>query len=174
MTFDEVPSYNFKEYNSMLFDRKSGIFIFFSASWYPFGVEPCSYPMKCTWSKEKLRNSRVFLLLRLSKTHLFPLICTASITYNVFFSSGLQIIPKDNETRSTLMYKYIIHEDSVPVNNNNVIQEDTYEWALKSWSPCSKPCAGGKGWITIKLEENRWIMSFLFLVQKMFFNISQA
>ncbi|XP_054466288.1 A disintegrin and metalloproteinase with thrombospondin motifs 3 isoform X2 [Anoplopoma fimbria] len=53
------------------------------------------------------------------------------------------IIPKDNETRSTLMYKYIIHEDSVPVNNNNVIQEETYEWALKSWSPCSKPCAGG-------------------------------
>lgn len=56
-----------------------------------------------------------------------------------------QIIPKDNETRSTLMYKYTIHEDSVPVNNNNVIQEDTYEWALKSWSPCSKPCAGGNG-----------------------------
>ncbi|XP_067377908.1 A disintegrin and metalloproteinase with thrombospondin motifs 3 isoform X1 [Channa argus] len=53
------------------------------------------------------------------------------------------IIPKDNETRSTLMYKYIIHEDLVPINNNNVIQEDTYEWALKSWSPCSKPCAGG-------------------------------
>ncbi|XP_061880336.1 A disintegrin and metalloproteinase with thrombospondin motifs 3-like [Entelurus aequoreus] len=53
------------------------------------------------------------------------------------------IIPKDNETRSTLMYKYIIHEDSVPVNNNNVLQEDTYEWALKSWSPCSKPCGGG-------------------------------
>ncbi|XP_034451911.1 A disintegrin and metalloproteinase with thrombospondin motifs 3 isoform X2 [Hippoglossus hippoglossus] len=53
------------------------------------------------------------------------------------------IIPRDNETRSTLMYKYIIHEDSVPVNTNNVIQEETYEWALKSWSPCSKPCAGG-------------------------------
>ncbi|XP_047237276.1 A disintegrin and metalloproteinase with thrombospondin motifs 3 isoform X3 [Girardinichthys multiradiatus] len=53
------------------------------------------------------------------------------------------IIPKDNETRSTLMYKYIIHEDSVPVNNNNVIQEEAYEWALKSWSPCSKPCSGG-------------------------------
>uniref|UniRef100_A0A673FTM0 A disintegrin and metalloproteinase with thrombospondin motifs 3-like n=1 Tax=Sinocyclocheilus rhinocerous TaxID=307959 RepID=A0A673FTM0_9TELE len=53
------------------------------------------------------------------------------------------IIPKDNETRSTLMYKYIVHEDSVPLNNNNVIQEDTYEWALKSWSQCSRPCAGG-------------------------------
>lgn len=64
----------------------------------------------------------------------------------------LQIVPKDNETRSTLMYKYIIHEDSVPVNNNNVIQEETFEWALKSWSPCSKPCAGGKGTITIKLK----------------------
>lgn len=134
-------------------------------------------PAATRWNvpdRKKSSETTVFLLLRLSKTHLFPLICTASITYNVFFSSGLQIIPKDNETRSTLMYKYIIHEDSVPVNNNNVIQEDTYEWALKSWSPCSKPCAGGKGWITIKLEENRWIMSFLFLVQKMFFNISQA
>ncbi|XP_062307164.1 A disintegrin and metalloproteinase with thrombospondin motifs 3 isoform X1 [Osmerus eperlanus] len=53
------------------------------------------------------------------------------------------IIPKDNETRSTLMYKYIIHEDSVPINNNNVIQDDTFEWALKSWSQCSRPCAGG-------------------------------
>uniref|UniRef100_A0A8C1JSC5 ADAM metallopeptidase with thrombospondin type 1 motif, 3 n=1 Tax=Cyprinus carpio TaxID=7962 RepID=A0A8C1JSC5_CYPCA len=53
------------------------------------------------------------------------------------------IIPKDNETRSTLMYRYIIHEDSVPLNNNNVIQEDTYEWALKSWTQCSRPCAGG-------------------------------
>lgn len=67
------------------------------------------------------------------------------VLFWVFSPCGLQIIPKDNETRSTLMYKYIIHEDSVPVNNNNVIQEDTYEWALKSWSPCSKPCAGGTG-----------------------------
>ncbi|MFT7813659.1 A disintegrin and metalloproteinase with thrombospondin motifs 3 [Arapaima gigas] len=53
------------------------------------------------------------------------------------------IIPQDNETRSTLMYKYIIHEDSVPINNNNVIQEDVYKWALKSWSQCTRPCAGG-------------------------------
>ncbi|XP_051923036.1 A disintegrin and metalloproteinase with thrombospondin motifs 3 [Hippocampus zosterae] len=53
------------------------------------------------------------------------------------------IIPKDNETRSTLTYKYVIHEDSVAVNNNDVIREDAYEWALKTWSPCSKPCAGG-------------------------------
>ncbi|XP_023562555.1 A disintegrin and metalloproteinase with thrombospondin motifs 3 isoform X2 [Octodon degus] len=57
------------------------------------------------------------------------------------------IIPQENDTRSSsLTYKYIIHEDSVPtISNNNVIQEeqDTFEWALKSWSQCSKPCGGG-------------------------------
>ncbi|ELW70463.1 A disintegrin and metalloproteinase with thrombospondin motifs 3 [Tupaia chinensis] len=56
------------------------------------------------------------------------------------------IIPQENDTRSSLTYKYIIHEDSVPtINSNNVIREelDTFEWALKSWSQCSKPCGGG-------------------------------
>ncbi|XP_032863647.2 A disintegrin and metalloproteinase with thrombospondin motifs 3 isoform X2 [Tyto alba] len=56
------------------------------------------------------------------------------------------IIPRENDTRSSLTYKYIIHEDSVPtINSNNVLQEeiDTFEWALKSWSHCSKPCGGG-------------------------------
>ncbi|XP_067413109.1 A disintegrin and metalloproteinase with thrombospondin motifs 3 isoform X1 [Emydura macquarii macquarii] len=56
------------------------------------------------------------------------------------------IIPQENNTRSSLTYKYIIHEDSVPtINSNNVLQEeiDTFEWALKSWSQCSKPCGGG-------------------------------
>ncbi|XP_052054919.1 A disintegrin and metalloproteinase with thrombospondin motifs 3 [Apodemus sylvaticus] len=56
------------------------------------------------------------------------------------------IIPQENDTRSSLTYKYIIHEDSVPtINSNNVIQEelDTFEWALKSWSQCSEPCGGG-------------------------------
>ncbi|XP_054846676.1 A disintegrin and metalloproteinase with thrombospondin motifs 3 [Eublepharis macularius] len=56
------------------------------------------------------------------------------------------IIPRDNDTQSSLTYKYIIHEDSVPnVNSNNVLQEelDTFEWALKTWSTCSKPCGGG-------------------------------
>lgn len=44
------------------------------------------------------------------------------------------------------MYKYIIHEDLLPIiGNNNVLLEemDTYEWALKSWSQCSKACGGG-------------------------------
>ncbi|XP_056423957.1 A disintegrin and metalloproteinase with thrombospondin motifs 3 isoform X2 [Hyla sarda] len=56
------------------------------------------------------------------------------------------VIPQENDTKSSLTYKYIIHEDSLPsIHNNNVLQEelDTYEWALKSWSQCSKPCGGG-------------------------------
>ncbi|KAG8454217.1 hypothetical protein GDO86_000743 [Hymenochirus boettgeri] len=56
------------------------------------------------------------------------------------------VIPQDNDTKSSLTYKYIIHEDSVPtISHNNVLQEesDTFEWALKSWSQCSKPCGGG-------------------------------
>ncbi|XP_036384596.1 A disintegrin and metalloproteinase with thrombospondin motifs 3-like [Megalops cyprinoides] len=55
----------------------------------------------------------------------------------------VMILPQDIESRSTLMYKYVVHEDSVPINNNNVIEEEAYEWALKSWSECSRPCAGG-------------------------------
>ncbi|XP_063269292.1 A disintegrin and metalloproteinase with thrombospondin motifs 2 [Prinia subflava] len=42
----------------------------------------------------------------------------------------------------SLTYKYMIHEDSLNVDNNNVV-EDSYEWALKKWSQCSKPCGGG-------------------------------
>ncbi|KAJ8286932.1 hypothetical protein GJAV_G00045040 [Gymnothorax javanicus] len=53
------------------------------------------------------------------------------------------IIPREPGTKSTLIYKYIMHEDSVPIINNNVIQEDSYEWALNSWSQCSRPCGGG-------------------------------
>ncbi|ETE67026.1 A disintegrin and metalloproteinase with thrombospondin motifs 14, partial [Ophiophagus hannah] len=56
------------------------------------------------------------------------------------------VIPQDDSSKSSLMYKYIIHEDLLPViGNNNVLLEemDIYEWALKGWSPCSKACGGG-------------------------------
>ncbi|NWS62476.1 ATS14 metalloproteinase, partial [Chunga burmeisteri] len=56
------------------------------------------------------------------------------------------VIPQEEEVRSSLMYRYIIHEDLLPmIGNNNVLLEemDSYEWALKSWSPCSKACGGG-------------------------------
>ncbi|XP_015201701.2 A disintegrin and metalloproteinase with thrombospondin motifs 14 isoform X1 [Lepisosteus oculatus] len=56
------------------------------------------------------------------------------------------VIPQEDDSKISLTYKYIIHEDLLPViGNNNVLlaELDTYEWALKSWSQCSKPCGGG-------------------------------
>ncbi|KAJ8406778.1 hypothetical protein AAFF_G00296940 [Aldrovandia affinis] len=56
------------------------------------------------------------------------------------------VIPQEEDAKISLTYKYIIHEDLLPViTNNNVLlaELDTYEWALKSWSQCSKPCGGG-------------------------------
>ncbi|KAK7904637.1 hypothetical protein WMY93_017244 [Mugilogobius chulae] len=56
------------------------------------------------------------------------------------------VIPQEEEVKISLTYKYIIHEDLLPlITNNNVLlaELDTYEWALKSWSQCSKPCGGG-------------------------------
>ncbi|KAL7990400.1 hypothetical protein Chor_013830 [Crotalus horridus] len=59
------------------------------------------------------------------------------------------VIPQGDSSKSSLMYKYIIHEDLLPViGNNNVLLEetDTYEWALKGcwgteqWGACSKSC----------------------------------
>ncbi|KAG8579259.1 hypothetical protein GDO81_010779 [Engystomops pustulosus] len=54
------------------------------------------------------------------------------------------VIPHGNN-KISLSYKYMIHEDSLNVGNNFVLEEDVaqYEWALKKWSHCSKPCGGG-------------------------------
>uniref|UniRef100_A0A8D0UY75 ADAM metallopeptidase with thrombospondin type 1 motif 2 n=1 Tax=Sus scrofa TaxID=9823 RepID=A0A8D0UY75_PIG len=54
------------------------------------------------------------------------------------------VIPQ-GDARISLTYKYMIHEDSLNVDDNNVLEDDSvgYEWALKKWSPCSKPCGGG-------------------------------
>uniref|UniRef100_A0A8C9S0M1 ADAM metallopeptidase with thrombospondin type 1 motif 14 n=1 Tax=Scleropages formosus TaxID=113540 RepID=A0A8C9S0M1_SCLFO len=56
------------------------------------------------------------------------------------------VVPQEDDSKISLTYKYIIHEDLLPViTNNNVLlaELDTYEWALKNWSQCSKPCGGG-------------------------------
>ncbi|XP_012886345.1 PREDICTED: A disintegrin and metalloproteinase with thrombospondin motifs 2 [Dipodomys ordii] len=54
------------------------------------------------------------------------------------------VIP-EGDGRISLTYKYMIHEDSLNVDDNNVLEDDSvrHEWALKKWSPCSKPCGGG-------------------------------
>lgn len=65
----------------------------------------------------------------------------------LFLLSLLQVIPQEDDVKISLTYKYIIHEDLLPlITNNNVLlaELDTYEWALKSWSQCSKPCGGGQ------------------------------
>lgn len=62
----------------------------------------------------------------------------------------LQVLPPaEGKPRGSLAYKYVIHEDLLPlIGSNNVLLEETdsYEWALKSWSPCSKACGGGIGY----------------------------
>lgn len=62
-------------------------------------------------------------------------------------SASPQVLPPaEGGPRSSLAYKYIIHEDLLPlIGSNNVLLEetDTYEWALKSWAPCTKACGGG-------------------------------
>ncbi|XP_004680859.1 PREDICTED: A disintegrin and metalloproteinase with thrombospondin motifs 14 isoform X1 [Condylura cristata] len=58
----------------------------------------------------------------------------------------LVLPPTEGGPRSSLAYKYVIHEDLLPlIGSNNVLLEetDTYEWALKSWAPCTKACGGG-------------------------------
>lgn len=68
---------------------------------------------------------------------------------NKLFLTSSQVIPMEEDAKISLTYKYIIHEDLLPlITNNNVLlaELDTYEWALKSWSQCSKPCGGGQ-WV---------------------------
>lgn len=45
----------------------------------------------------------------------------------------------------TVSYRYIIQDDLRSSLESNLVQEDTvlYDWALKKWSHCSKPCGGG-------------------------------
>lgn len=45
----------------------------------------------------------------------------------------------------TVSYKYIIQDALRSSLESNLLQEDAifYEWALKMWSHCSRPCGGG-------------------------------
>ncbi|XP_062392780.1 A disintegrin and metalloproteinase with thrombospondin motifs 2 [Sardina pilchardus] len=50
------------------------------------------------------------------------------------------------DSKVTLSYKYILHEKLQTCIEDNLLLEDTayFEWALRKWSHCSKPCGGGK------------------------------
>ncbi|KAL4631333.1 A disintegrin and metalloproteinase with thrombospondin motifs 2-like [Arapaima gigas] len=57
----------------------------------------------------------------------------------------LVMVRTHGEAKVSLSYKYIIHEDLQSSIESNVLLEDSlYQWALKKWSHCSKPCGGGK------------------------------
>uniref|UniRef100_A0AAR2INY8 ADAM metallopeptidase with thrombospondin type 1 motif, 2 n=1 Tax=Pygocentrus nattereri TaxID=42514 RepID=A0AAR2INY8_PYGNA len=60
---------------------------------------------------------------------------------------GVLIMVQSHSTsKVTLSYKYILPEDPASSMENSLPQDDTvyFEWALKKWSHCSKPCGGGK------------------------------
>uniref|UniRef100_A0A3P8ZAB7 ADAM metallopeptidase with thrombospondin type 1 motif, 2 n=1 Tax=Esox lucius TaxID=8010 RepID=A0A3P8ZAB7_ESOLU len=56
------------------------------------------------------------------------------------------LIRSHGDSKVTLSYKYILHEELQSSIESNLVQEDNnyFEWALKKWSHCSKPCGGGK------------------------------
>ncbi|EDL93030.1 a disintegrin-like and metallopeptidase (reprolysin type) with thrombospondin type 1 motif, 14 (predicted) [Rattus norvegicus] len=98
--------------------------------------------------KGKEASSRTFTALGLEWEH------AAEDTKDSLKTNGplpeaiavLVLPPAEGKPRGSLAYKYVIHEDLLPlIGSNNVLLEemDSYEWALKSWSPCSKACGGG-------------------------------
>ncbi|KAG9346797.1 hypothetical protein JZ751_007116, partial [Albula glossodonta] len=58
----------------------------------------------------------------------------------------LVMIQTHGDSKVTLSYKYLIHEELQSSIESNALDEDSsyFEWALKKWSHCSRPCGGGK------------------------------
>uniref|UniRef100_A0A3B4H6X0 A disintegrin and metalloproteinase with thrombospondin motifs 2-like n=1 Tax=Pundamilia nyererei TaxID=303518 RepID=A0A3B4H6X0_9CICH len=56
------------------------------------------------------------------------------------------MVRSHGDSKVTVSYKYIIQDRLRSSLESNLVQEDAifYEWALKKWSHCSKPCGGGK------------------------------
>ncbi|XP_029304408.1 A disintegrin and metalloproteinase with thrombospondin motifs 2-like [Cottoperca gobio] len=58
----------------------------------------------------------------------------------------LLLVRSHGDSKVTVSYKYIIQDRLRSSLESNLVQEDAifYEWALKKWSQCSKPCGSGK------------------------------
>ncbi|XP_034746779.1 A disintegrin and metalloproteinase with thrombospondin motifs 2-like [Etheostoma cragini] len=58
----------------------------------------------------------------------------------------LLMVRSHGDSKVTVSYKYVIQDSLRSSLESNLLQEDAvfYEWALKKWSVCSKPCGGGK------------------------------
>lgn len=66
---------------------------------------------------------------------------TGPLNYGV-----LLMVHSQGDSKVTVSYKYIIQNRLRSSLESNLLTEDAifYEWALKRWSHCSKPCGGGK------------------------------
>ncbi|XP_030638921.1 A disintegrin and metalloproteinase with thrombospondin motifs 2 [Chanos chanos] len=58
----------------------------------------------------------------------------------------LIMVHSQGDSKVTLSYKYVLQEEPQNSMENSLPHEDTayFEWALRKWSHCSKPCGGGK------------------------------
>ncbi|XP_030602077.1 A disintegrin and metalloproteinase with thrombospondin motifs 2-like isoform X2 [Archocentrus centrarchus] len=56
------------------------------------------------------------------------------------------MVRSHGDSKVTVSYKYVIQDRLRSSLESNQVQEDAifYEWALKKWSHCSKPCGGGR------------------------------
>ncbi|KAG8008356.1 A disintegrin and metalloproteinase with thrombospondin motifs 2 [Nibea albiflora] len=58
---------------------------------------------------------------------------------------ALLMVRSHGDSKVTVSYKYIIQDRLRSPTESNLVEDALfYEWALKKWSHCSKPCGGGK------------------------------
>ncbi|TKS83449.1 disintegrin and metalloproteinase with thrombospondin motifs 2 [Collichthys lucidus] len=59
---------------------------------------------------------------------------------------ALLMVRSHGDSKVTVSYKYIIQDQLRSPTESNLVEDAIfYEWALKKWSHCSKPCGGGFG-----------------------------
>ncbi|CAN2387292.1 collagen catabolic process [Pristimantis euphronides] len=94
---------------------------------------------------ESLQSSKVFVKMGIEWEYRNDANRETIQTMGPLKSPIVILIIPHGSAKFSLSYKYMIHEDSLNVGNNYVLEEDVveYEWALKKWSHCSKPCGGG-------------------------------
>ncbi|XP_072315777.1 A disintegrin and metalloproteinase with thrombospondin motifs 2-like, partial [Eucyclogobius newberryi] len=58
----------------------------------------------------------------------------------------LLMVRSHGEDKVTVSYRYVLQEALRSGLDSNLLLEDTmfFQWALKRWSSCSRPCGGGK------------------------------
>ena len=70
--------------------------------------------------------------------------CEQVYRFGIYSIFSIPQMRSHGDSKVTLSYKYFLHEELQSSIENNLVQEDTayFEWALKKWSHCSRPCGG--------------------------------